>query len=59
MIDMLCVLLIKRACKLPIIHDVHNTARIFVLLNHIINSFTMAHVQNYCIHLEIPYRSID
>ena len=57
-IDVLCVLPIKRVCKLPSIHDVHNTALMFVLLNHNINSVPMAYVQNYCIRLEIPYRSI-
>lgn len=37
MIDVLFVLLMKRACKLPSIHDVHNTALMFILLNHILN----------------------
>jgi len=59
MIDVLCVLLIKRACKLPSIQDVHNTALMFILLNRIIHSVPMAHVQNCCTRLEIPCRSID
>ena len=56
MIDVLCLMFIERACKLRSVHNVYNTALVFVLLNRIVNSVPMAYVQSNCVRLEILYR---